>query len=66
MLIGQIPFVCAHPTHVHLFYLTTVKVHQPGNDIDVYLRPLVDELLQLWNKKGVCVWDEHTQKEFDL
>jgi hypothetical protein len=21
---------------------------QPGNDIDVYLRPLVDELLQLW------------------
>jgi hypothetical protein len=39
---------------------------QPGNDIDVYLRPLVDELLQLWNKKGVCVWDEHTKKEFDL
>ena len=24
---------------------------QPGNDIDVYLRPLVDELLQVWNKK---------------
>ena len=22
---------------------------QPGNDIDVYLRPLVEELLQLWN-----------------
>ena len=21
---------------------------QPGNDIDVYLRPLVEELLQLW------------------
>jgi hypothetical protein len=39
---------------------------QPGNDIDVYLRPLVDELLQLWDKKGVRVWDEHEQKEFDL
>ena len=25
---------------------------QPGNDIDVYLRPLVDELLQLWAKPG--------------
>ncbi len=26
---------------------------QPGNDIDVYLRPLVEELLQLWGKPGV-------------
>jgi len=39
---------------------------QPGNDIDVYLRPLVDELLQLWSKPGVRVWDEHKQQEFDL
>jgi hypothetical protein len=39
---------------------------QPGNDIDVYLRPLVDELLQLWAKLGVRVWDEHKQEEFDL
>jgi hypothetical protein len=39
---------------------------QPGNNIDVYLRPLVEELLQLWNKKGVRVWDEHKQEEFDL
>ena len=28
---------------------------QPGNDIDVYLRPLVDELLQLWSDEGVRV-----------
>jgi hypothetical protein len=39
---------------------------QPGNDIDAYLRPLVDELLQLWAKPGVRVWDEHKQEEFDL
>jgi hypothetical protein len=39
---------------------------QPGNDIDVYLRPLVDEILQLWAKPGVRVWDEHKQEEFDL
>ena len=39
---------------------------QPGNDIDVYLRPLVEERLQLWNGKGVRVWDEHKQEEFDL
>ena len=28
---------------------------QPGNDIDVYLRPLVEELLLLW-------WDVHLVK----
>ena len=39
---------------------------QPGNDIDVYLRPLVEELLQLWTDEGVRVWDEHGQTEFDL
>jgi hypothetical protein len=39
---------------------------QPDNDIDVYLRPLVDELLQLWAKPGVHAWDEHKQEPFDL
>ena len=39
---------------------------QPGNDIDVYLRPLVEELLQLWDANGVRVWDEHKKEEFDL
>ena len=39
---------------------------QPGNDIDVYLRPLVEELLQLWGKPGVRVWDENEQNPFDL
>ena len=39
---------------------------QPGNNIDVYLRPLVDELLQLWRDEGVPVWDEYKQAEFNL
>jgi hypothetical protein len=39
---------------------------QHGNDIDVYLRALVDELLMLWKKKGVCVWDENKQENFNL
>jgi Transposase family tnp2/Domain of unknown function (DUF4218)/Domain of unknown function (DUF4216) len=38
---------------------------QPGNDIDVYLQPLVEELLLLWCK-GVRMWDEHKQEDFDL
>ena len=39
---------------------------QPGNDIDVYLRLLVDELLLLWKREGVRVWDEYKQENFDL
>src|SRR4051812_3397164 len=39
---------------------------KPCNDIDVYLRPLVEELLQLWAKPGVCMWDEHKGEPFDL
>jgi hypothetical protein len=39
---------------------------QPGNDIDVYLRPLVEELKQLWQTEGVRVGDEYKQEEFDL
>ena len=39
---------------------------QPGNDIDVYLRPLVEELLLLWSSIGVRVWDEYKQEDFDL
>jgi hypothetical protein len=31
---------------------------QPGNDIDVYLRPLVEELLLLWSKLGVLLWSK--------
>jgi len=39
---------------------------QPGNDIDVYLRPLVEELQLLLSKPGVRVWDEYKQEYFDL
>ena len=39
---------------------------QPGKNIDVYLRPLVEELLHLWNGNGIRTWDEHKQEEFNL
>jgi hypothetical protein len=39
---------------------------QPGNDIDVYLRPLVEELLLLWSNTSVRVWDEYKHEHFDL
>ena len=39
---------------------------QPGNDIDVYLRPLVEELLLLWHEEGIRMWDEYKQEDFNL
>ena len=39
---------------------------EPGNDIDVFLRPLVDELLLMWKDEGVRVWDEYKQENFNL
>ncbi|XP_062085595.1 uncharacterized protein LOC133791693 [Humulus lupulus] len=35
----------------------------PGKDIDVYLRPLIDELKELW-EKGVKTYDLSSKKEF--
>jgi hypothetical protein len=32
---------------------------QPGNDIDTYFRPLVEDLKVMWYNDGVQVWDEH-------
>jgi hypothetical protein len=39
---------------------------QPGNDIDTYFRPLVEDLKELWYNDGVQVWDEHKRENFDL
>jgi hypothetical protein len=38
---------------------------QPGNDIDMYLEPLVDDLMTLWHD-GVRVWDEYKREHFTL
>ena len=38
---------------------------QPGNDIDVYLTPLIEDLRKLWEDK-VDVWDGNLQQTFRL
>ena len=38
---------------------------QPGNDIDTYFRPLVDDLKILWSD-GIEVWDEYKREYFNL
>ncbi|KAL3650075.1 hypothetical protein CASFOL_006478 [Castilleja foliolosa] len=38
---------------------------QPGNDIDVYLQPLIDDLKVMWDS-GVDVYDAHLDEIFSL
>ena len=37
----------------------------PGNEIDVYLQPLVDDLQELWNE-GFLTYDSSTHENFKL
>ena len=38
---------------------------QPGNDLDVYLVPLIDDLKILWNI-GIETYDAYRKKTFNL
>jgi hypothetical protein len=39
---------------------------QPGDRIDVYLRPLVDDLKIVWKPGAPEVWDEYKRDEFTM
>ena len=37
-----------------------------GMNIDVYLKPLIEDLLLLWKEEGVRMWDAHAEEHFNL
>ena len=39
--------------------------HQPGNEIDIYLKPLVDKLNELW-EEGVETYDAYSKEHFQM
>jgi len=53
------PWICMNQTSLILSMIIPGP-SSPGNDIDVYLEPLIDELLELW--KGVQTKDACTRK----
>jgi hypothetical protein len=55
-----------HKAEVHYDTGAHPRPEATWHNNDVYLRPLVDELLLLWNRLGVRVWDEHKHEHFDL
>ncbi|XP_039851873.1 uncharacterized protein LOC120710306 [Panicum virgatum] len=57
------PWICMKQTSLMLSMIIP-GLDSPGNDIDVYLEPLIDDLLELW--KGVETFDASSKKEFPL
>ena len=39
---------------------------QPGNDIDVFLEPVIDEIVEMFEKGVLDVWDEYKKKHVTI
>ena len=51
------------------FLMLTILVsgpHEPGNNLDVYLQPLIDDLKKLWEEGEPNVYDAYTKSNFTL
>nr|CAH65919.1 OSIGBa0102O13.10 [Oryza sativa] len=59
------PWLCMKRKYI-MMPIIIQGLKQPGNDIDVFLRPLVEDPKLLWKKESVPVWDEDKQEEFNL
>jgi len=58
------PWLCMKRKFMMLSMLISGR-NQPGNDIDVYLAPLIDDLKHLW-ETGVEVYDRYKKENFNL
>jgi len=51
-----------------LYFMLSLLIpssHQPGNEIDIYLKPLVNELKELW-EEGVETYDTYSKEHFQM
>jgi hypothetical protein len=58
------PWMCMKPSSFMLSMIIPGK-KAPGNDIDVYMQPLIQELAELWND-GIQTYDSHEKMLFNL
>lgn len=58
------PWICMRRENIMLTLLIPGP-KQPGNDIDVFLQPLIEDLQELWNR-GTNVYDAFTNSYFNL
>ncbi|XP_059631038.1 uncharacterized protein LOC132273939 [Cornus florida] len=58
------PWICMKEPYMFMSLLIPGP-KSPGNDIDVYLRPLIDELKELW-MDGVMTYDAYSKSHFNM
>ncbi|KAD6454309.1 hypothetical protein E3N88_09015 [Mikania micrantha] len=58
------PWLCMKRKYI-MMTLLIQGPKQPGNDIDVYLAPLIDDLKTLWGS-GIVVYDAYNKENFTL
>ena len=58
------PWLCMKRKYIMLSMMI-LGPYQPGNDIDVYLSPLIDDLRLLW-EEGVDVLDAYSGEHFNM
>ncbi|XP_042387699.1 uncharacterized protein LOC121979772 [Zingiber officinale] len=58
------PWLCMKQSNIILSVLVDGP-KAPGNRIDVYLQPLIEELVELWND-GICTYDASSKQMFNL
>ncbi|XP_006601584.1 uncharacterized protein [Glycine max] len=64
MIYNLPPWLCILREYI-ILCMMIAGPRKPGNDIDVYLMPLIEDLKQLW-EEGVDVWDANMQQTFRL
>ena len=58
------PSLCMKRKYVMLSMLISGP-KQPGNDIDIYLDPLIEDLKQMW-ETGIDVYDAYREERLNL
>jgi hypothetical protein len=59
------PWLCMKRSYIQMPLLIQGP-KQPGNDIDVLLQPVIDELLQMWETGVKDVWDEYKKEHVTI
>jgi hypothetical protein len=59
------PWLCNKKRYMMMSILISGP-HQPGINIDVYLRLLVDDLKELWKEADISVYDAFRRERFNL
>jgi hypothetical protein len=48
-----------------MLYILIQGLKQADMNIDVFLEPLIEDMVKLWNE-GVCMWEQYQQEYFTL